>query len=34
VTDAGRAYLSSGTAQWVRYAATVTEILTSAPAAA
>ena len=31
LTDAGRAYLASGTAQWVRYAATVTEILTAAP---
>jgi PadR family transcriptional regulator PadR len=31
VTDAGRAHLASGTAQWVRYAATVTDILTAAP---
>ena len=31
LTDAGRAYLVSGTAQWVRYAATVTDILTAAP---
>jgi PadR family transcriptional regulator, regulatory protein PadR len=30
LTDAGRAHLSSGTAQWVRYAATVTDILTTA----
>jgi hypothetical protein len=31
VTDAGRSHLASGTAQWVRYAATVTDILTAAP---
>ena len=31
LTDAGRAHLSSGTAQWVRYAATLTDILTAAP---
>ena len=30
LTDAGRAHLSAGTAQWVRYAATVTDILTTA----
>jgi transcriptional regulator len=34
LTDAGRAHLASGTAQWVRYAATVTDILTAAPGAA
>ena len=31
VTKAGRAHLAAGTAQWVRYAATVTDILTAAP---
>ena len=31
LTDAGRAHLAAGTAQWVRYAATVTDILTAAP---
>src|ERR671929_2422017 len=31
LTDAGRAHLAAGTAQWVRYAATVTGILTAAP---
>ena len=31
VTDAGRAHLAAGTSQWVRYAATVTDILTAAP---
>jgi PadR family transcriptional regulator, regulatory protein PadR len=31
LTAAGRAYLAAGTAQWVRYAATVTDILTAAP---
>ena len=30
VTDAGRAHLAAGTDQWVRYAATVTDILTAA----
>jgi len=30
LTAAGRAHLSAGTAQWVRYAATVTDILTTA----
>ena len=34
LTDAGRAHLRSETAQWVRYAATVTDILTAAPGAA
>lgn len=34
VTRAGRAHLAAGTAQWVRYAATVTEILTATPGAA
>jgi transcriptional regulator len=33
VTDAGRAHLAAGTTQWVRYADTVTSILT-APGAA
>ena len=31
VTDAGRAHLAAETAQWVRYAETVTGILTAAP---
>ena len=31
LTDAGRAHLSAETAQWVRYAETVTGILTAAP---
>ena len=31
VTDAGRAHLTAETAQWVRYAETVTGILTAAP---
>lgn len=31
ITKAGRAHLSAETAQWVRYAKTVTDILTSAP---
>ena len=31
VTDAGRAHLADRTAQWVRYAETVTGILTAAP---
>jgi PadR family transcriptional regulator, regulatory protein PadR len=31
LTDAGREFLAAGTAQWVRYAATVTSILTGAP---
>ena len=31
LTDAGRAHLSAETAQWVRYADTVTGILTAAP---
>ena len=31
LTAAGRAHLAAETAQWVRYAATVTDILTSAP---
>ena len=31
LTDAGRAHLAAETAQWVRYAETVTGILTSAP---
>jgi transcriptional regulator len=30
LTDAGRAHLAAGTDQWVRYAATVTDILTAA----
>jgi transcriptional regulator len=30
VTDAGQAHLAERTAQWVRYAATVTDILTAA----
>ncbi|HEX5831572.1 MAG TPA: PadR family transcriptional regulator [Gemmatimonadaceae bacterium] len=30
LTDAGRAHLAAETAQWVRYAATVTDILTTA----
>ena len=34
LTDAGRAHLAEGTAQWVRYAETVTGILTAAPGAA
>jgi transcriptional regulator len=34
LTDAGRAHLAAGTTQWVRYAATVTSILTGAPSAA
>ena len=34
LTDAGRAHLRAETAQWVRYAATVTDILTTAPGAA
>ena len=34
LTDAGRAHLASETAQWVRYAATVTGILTAPPGAA
>ena len=32
LTRAGRAHLAAETAQWVRYAETVTAILTSAPA--
>ena len=31
LTKAGRAHLAAETAQWVRYSATVTRILTSAP---
>ena len=31
VTDAGRAHLAAGTEHWVRYAETVTGILTAAP---
>ena len=31
LTDAGRAHLATETAQWVRYAVTVTDILTTAP---
>ena len=31
ITKAGRARLAADTAQWVRYATTVTDILTSAP---
>jgi transcriptional regulator len=31
ITRAGRARLAADTAQWIRYAATVTSILTSAP---
>ena len=31
LTDAGRAHLAAETAQWVRYARTVTDILTTAP---
>ena len=31
LTPAGRAHLSAETAQWVRYAETVTDILTAAP---
>ena len=31
LTKAGRAHLAAETAQWVRYAATVTDILTAAP---
>ena len=31
LTDAGRAHLAAETAQWVRYAATVTGILTATP---
>ena len=31
LTNAGRAHLASSTAQWVRYAETVTNILTTAP---
>ena len=31
LTDAGRAHLAAETTQWVRYAATVTDILTTAP---
>jgi len=31
LTDVGRAHLAAETAQWVRYAETVTGILTSAP---
>ena len=31
LTDAGRAHLAAETAQWLRYAETVTGILTSAP---
>jgi transcriptional regulator len=31
LTDAGRAHLTAETALWVRYAATVTDILTAAP---
>jgi len=34
LTDAGRAHLAAETAQWVRYAETVTGILTGAPSAA
>lgn len=34
VTDAGRAFLASGTEQWVRYASTVTGILTAPVTAA
>lgn len=32
VTDAGRDFLAAGTTQWVRYAETVTGILTATPA--
>ena len=31
LTEAGRAHLAAETAQWVRYARTVTDILTTAP---
>ena len=31
LTEAGRAHLAAETAQWVRYAETVTDILTTAP---
>lgn len=31
ITKAGRAHLASETARWVRYAATVTDILTATP---
>ncbi len=34
LTDAGRAHLESETARWVRYAETVTGILTAAPSRA
>jgi PadR family transcriptional regulator, regulatory protein PadR len=34
LTEAGRAHLAAETAQWVRYAETVTGILTGAPSAA
>ena len=34
MTRAGRAHLTAATAQWVRYAETVTGILTGAPSAA
>ena len=34
LTTAGRAHLAAETAQWVRYAETVTDILTTAPGAA
>ncbi len=34
LTGAGKAHLAAETAQWVRYAATVTDILTAAPGAA
>ncbi len=34
LTDAGRAHLAAETAQWVRYAETVTDILTTAPSPA
>jgi PadR family transcriptional regulator, regulatory protein PadR len=34
LTPAGRAHLTAETAQWVRYAETVTDILTTAPGAA
>jgi transcriptional regulator len=34
ITRAGRGYLTAETAQWVRYAETVTRILTAAPRAA
>ena len=34
ITAAGRAHLKAQTAQWVRYAETVTTILTAAPRSA